>query len=244
MAEHYVCHGKSRSKGTIIHNGVDMSKFTQSYSTESVRKEFGIKPDQTLVGMIGRMDWWKGHEYFLEAMARAAKHIAGLRGIIIGAAGKDVISNLKINRQYFQKLKSLIKTLNLADSIILTEYRNDVPRLFAALDVLVHASSIPEPFGLAVIEGMAAGKPVVATAAGGVLEIIEDGVNGLLVPCKDSEAMARAILQIISNPDRAKQMGLAARRRVAEKFTVQHQVKAVEKLYDDMLAKPKRRKRF
>jgi len=105
----------------------------------------------------------------------------------------------------------------------------------SALDVVVHASSVPEPFGLVVIEGMAAAKPV-ATAAGGVLDIIEDGVNGLLVPCKDSKAMARAILQILSDRDKAEQMGLAARRRVTEKFTVQQQVTAVQKLYNSILA--------
>ena len=137
----------------------------------------------------------------------------------------------------------MVNSLGLSDKIIFTGSRNDVPRLVAAIDVVVHASSVPEPFGLVIIEGMAAGKPVVATGAGGVLDILEDGLNGLLVPCRDAEAMARAILQIISDPDRAKQMGMAARRCVAEKFTVQHQVMAVQKLYDDILADPKRRKR-
>ena len=67
------------------------------------------------------------------------------------------------------------------------------------------------------------------------MDIIEDGVNGLLVPCKDSKAMARVILQILSDRDKAKKMGLAARRRVTKKFTVQHQVTAVQKLYDSIL---------
>ena len=105
----------------------------------------------------------------------------------------------------------------------------------AALDVVVHASSQPEPFGLVVIEGMAAGKPVVATAAGGVLDIIQDGVNGLLVPCKDSKAMARAIIKILSDRDKAEQIGNAARQRIFEKFTVQHQVTSVQNLYDSIL---------
>jgi type III pantothenate kinase len=83
---------------------------------------------------------------------------------------------------------------------------------------------------------MASGKPVVATAAGGVLDIIKDGVNGLLVPCKDSKAMARAILQILSDRDKAENMGLAARRCVTEKFTIKQQVTAVQKLYDSILS--------
>ena len=128
-----------------------------------------------------------------------------------------------------------MNSLGLKEKAIFTGLRNDVPRLMAALDVVVHASSQPEPFGLVVIEGMAAGKPVVATAAGGVLDIIEDGVNGLLVPCKDSKAMARAIIKILSDRDKAEQIGNAARQRIFEKFTVRHQVTAVQNLYDSIL---------
>ena len=184
-----------------------------------MREEFGIKPNQSLVGIVGRIDWWKGHEYFLKAMARRNEHIPDLRGLIIGDLEKNVVA-IDRNQKYFNNLKLLVKSLGLADKIIFTGSGTDIPRLIAALDVVVHASSIPEPFGLVIIEAMASGKPVVATAAGGVLDIIEDGKNGILVPCKDAEAMAEAILRILSDQDRAKQMGTAARRRVAEKFTV------------------------
>jgi glycosyltransferase involved in cell wall biosynthesis len=110
-----------------------------------------------------------------------------------------------------------------------------VPRLMSALDVVVLSSSAPEPFGRVVIEGMAAGKPVVATAAGGVLDIIEDGLNGLLVPCKDSKAMAEAILQLLSDRGKAERMGLAARQRVAERFTVEHHVAKVQSVYESVM---------
>ena len=86
-----------------------------------------------------------------------------------------------------------------------------------------------------VIEGMAAGNPVVATAAGGVLDIIEHGVNGLLVPCKDAEAMAQAISWLLSNREEAEQIGRAARQRVVQKFTVSHHVAAVQSVYDAIL---------
>jgi len=229
------------TKGIIIHNGVDMSKFSQVYSTDSVRKDFGLESGQTLVGLIGRIDWWKGHEYFIEAMAMAVQKISGLRGLIIGPLEKNFSVNR--NRLYLKKLRTLIESLNLKDKIIFTGLRDDVPRLISALDVVVHASSRPEPFGLVVIEAMAAGKPVVATAAGGVLDIIKDGLNGLLVPCRDAESMATAILQLISNPQRAKQIGNAARQCVTDKFTVQQQVRAVQKLYDDVLVDHQRRKK-
>ena len=242
VAEHHTSKRKSRFKGTIIHNGIDMHKFARQYEydTISVREELGIKPDQFMVGIIGRIDWWKGHEYFIEAIAKASKQIPSLKGLIIGALEQNVVVDL--NRRYLEKLRSLVHALDLENKIIFMGARNDVPRIIASLDLVVHASSRPEPFGLVIIEGMAAGKPVVATAAGGVLDIVEDERNGLLVPCRNSDSMARAILQIISNPDRAKKMGMEAQRRVAEKFTVQHQVTAVQKLYDDILEDPHRRK--
>jgi len=106
----------------------------------------------------------------------------------------------------------------------------------SALDVVVLSSALPEPFGRTVIEGMAAGRPVIATAAGGVLDIIDDGVNGLLVPSKDSQAMAQAIMTVLSDPARAEQMGRAARQRVAERFAIHHHVAAVQKVYDGLVA--------
>ena len=232
VAEYHIVQGETRANGKIIHNGVNLSDYIQSYDTLQVRKEFDCMPDQMLVGLVARLDWWKGHEFFLEAMAEVVNKNHNIRGLIIGGLAELSYDS---SSRYLDRLHVMVKSLGLGEKIIFTGHRSDVPCLVAALDVVVHASSIPEPFGLTVIEGMAAGKPVVATAAGGVLDIFEDGVNGLLVPCKDSKAMAMAILQIISDKDKAKKMGLAARRRVTEKFTVQQQVTAVQKLYDSIL---------
>ena len=241
VAEYHIVQGETRANGKIIHNGVSMSDYVRSYDTLQVRKEFGCTSEQVLVGIVGRIDWWKGHEFFLEAMAEVVNKNHNIRGLIIGGLAELSYDS---SSRYLDRLYVMVKSLGLGEKIIFTGHRSDVPCLVAALEVVVHASSVPEPFGLAVIEGMAAGKPVVATAAGGVLDIIEDGVNGLLVPCKDSKAMAMAILQILSDRDKAEQMGLAARRRVTEKFTVQQQVTAVQKLYDSILGIAQRNKAF
>lgn len=238
IAKHHIDQGKSKTKGIIIHNGLDMKDFTRTYDTTLVRNELCSTLDEILIGLPGRIAWWKGHEYFLEAIAEVTKKISGLKGVIIGDVTKDSFGH---NQHYFNKLQSIVKSLNIEDKILFSGFCSDVPRVLAALDVVVHASSIPEPFGLVIIEGMAAGKPVVATGAGGVLDIIEDGVNGILVPCKDSKAMAKAILQIISDKGKAKQMSLAARQCVANKFTIQRQVTAVQELYDSMFAAPRHR---
>lgn len=230
VAKHLIAQGAPPTKGTVIHNAVDVDAFELVNDDTSVRKEFGWTAEDRVAGIIGRLDWWKGHEYFLGAMARVLQRIPHLKGLIVG---EPEITPL--GQEYFQKLQLLTKSLGLEDKVIFTGFRKDIPRLMSALDVVVLSSSSPEPFGRVVIEGMAAGKPVVATAAGGVLDIIENGVNGLLVPCKDSEALARAIFQILSDPELSRQMGQAARQRVKEKFTIQHHVAAIQQLYNMIL---------
>jgi glycosyltransferase involved in cell wall biosynthesis len=234
VAKFHTCQGIAKTKGKIIHNGVDIRKFNRNYGSDSVHKEFGIKPYQTLIGLIGRIDWWKGHEYFLKAMAIALKHNADLKGLIVG----DLEKRFSVNRNklYLEKLKSLVNSLDLKDKIIFTGFRNDIPRIISALNLVVHASTKPEPFGMVVIEAMAAGKPVVATAAGGVLDIIQDGINGLLVPRMNSDAMAKAILYITLNPDKATEIGIASRQRVCEKFVVEKQIMKLQEFYDDIFA--------
>jgi glycosyltransferase involved in cell wall biosynthesis len=230
VAEGYTAQGIPAPKGTVIHNGVDLSEFACTHDAALVRSEFGWTDNERVVGVIGRLDWWKGHEYFLEAVAQVAQQIPTIRGLIVGEP-----EYTPRNREYFRKLQSLTGSLGLEDKVTFTGFRSDVPRLMSALDVVVLSSSAPEPFGRVVIEGMAASKPVVATAAGGVLDIIEDGVSGLLVPCKNSKAMAQAILRCLSSRAEAERIGRAARQRVAHRFTVSHHVAAVQGVYDGIL---------
>jgi glycosyltransferase involved in cell wall biosynthesis len=236
VAENYIAQGIPPAKGVVIHNAVDVTEFTRTYDAAQVRGEFGWTAQERLVGVIGRLDWWKGHEYFLEAMAEVARQVPNVRGLAVGSP-----ENTPMNREYYRRLQSLTKSLGLEGKVIFTGFRDDVPRLMSALDVVVLSSAEPEPFGRVVIEGMAAGKPVVATAAGGVVDIIEDGVNGLLVPPRDSGAIAAAILEVLSDREKARQVGLAARRRVEEKFTVQHHAAAVQQMYDAILGAPRGR---
>ena len=232
VARYYIAKGEDTKIGKVIHNGIDFSAFAKTHNPLHIHSEFGCQPKQPLVGLIGRIDWWKGHDYFIEAIAEVAKQHRDVKALIIGGVEDRIASDR--NRQYLDKLHALVKSFQLEERIIFSGFRSDVPRIMSALDVVVHASSEPEPFGLVVIEGMAAGKPVVATAAGGVLDIIEDGVNGLLVPCKDSKAMAQAIIKILSDRDKAEQMGNAARQRILDNFTVEQQVTAVQKVYDSL----------
>ena len=119
----------------------------------------------------------------------------------------------------------------------------DIEQVLENLDIVVHASTISEPFGQVVVQGMAAGKPVVATAGGGVREIVENNVNGLLVQKNDSRAMSDAILQLLADPEKARCIGLEAQRTVARKFTIERTARAAEALFLDVLKATRQRRR-
>jgi glycosyltransferase involved in cell wall biosynthesis len=124
--------------------------------------------------------------------------------------------------------------LELESCVQFCGFVTNIAERIAALDLVVHASTISEPFGQVIIEGMAAGKAVIATRGGGVSEIVEDGVSGLLVPMKDPTALAQAMLLLLRDPVRRAQLGAAARQRVGDKFRIEYTAEKVLRLYQEL----------
>jgi glycosyltransferase involved in cell wall biosynthesis len=209
--------GKMFDSGTekkvkIVYNGTDLQKFNSSLSGDSVRKEFGIQPDGFVAGIVGRIVHWKGHKEFLLAARQILNNFPNAKFLIVGdtSFGKET---------YLHEIKNIAAKLDIQDSVIFTGFRKDIPEILSALDVLVNASTLPEPFGLTIIEAMASEKPVIATDGGGVPEIVVDGVTGKLVPMKDAQSLTAAMLHLIKRPDERKKMGLAAREKVKKYFS-------------------------
>ena len=182
------------------------------------------------VGIVGRITRWKGQHIFLEAAARVRERIPSARFSIIGAP-------LFGEAAYEAEIQKLTDDLKLRDAVEFTGHRPDVRELIANLDILVHASTIGEPFGQVVAEGMAAGKPVIATRGGGVPEIIDDGNTGILVPMGDAETLAEAIIWLANKPELREQMGKAARQRAEEYFNIQRTARGVQAVWDRVLSK-------
>ncbi len=157
------------------------------------------------VGMVGRLAPWKGQHVFIEAFARA-RPSGPDRAVVIGSAmfGED---------DYEQTLRELVAKLGLEDRVELAGFRSDVEAELADLDVLVHASVSPEPFGQVVVEGLAAGLAVVASDAGGPAEIIRPGVDGLLCPPGDVDALAEALDRLLGDAELRGALGAAGRAR-------------------------------
>ena len=232
VRKHYHKLGYPICKGMVIHNSIEPTEYLKQFDRESIRNEFSIKNDEILVGIIGRIEHWKGHEYFIEGIYQALKKIPNLKGLIVGELEKNYTPEK--NKLYLRKLLSLVSNKGLEKKIIFGGYRSDIPRVLAGLDVAVHASSKPEPFGLVIIEAMAAGKPVIATKDGGVKEIIHNNEHGHLVHCKDAGAIAEKIIKIVKNKKDSKILGLKAKIRVLKNFTTEIQAQKVEKLYDSI----------
>jgi glycosyltransferase involved in cell wall biosynthesis len=142
-----------------------------------------------------------------------------------------------VSQAFYQKLQGMVRELGLSEHVVFTGYRTDVPDLLALSDIVVHSSSEPEPFGRVIVEAMLAGKPVIATAAGGPLDIIEDQVTGLLAPIKDSAAMARALGQLLENKAEARAMGQRARESAQRRFSIKQHIAAIQGLYEEILCR-------
>jgi len=212
--------GSSRSsqKVCVVHNGVNLSEFSSNLEGERIRQEFSIHGEEKVVTIVGRMDEWKGHRFFLEAAQKVLTHLNGSRFLIVG---DGVLRN---------ELEALSKELGIANHVIFCGHRKDIPEILAGSNILVSAS-LAEHFGIVIIEAMAMAKPVVGTRAGGVPEIVIDGQTGILVEPASSEEMAGAILSLLADPEHARAMGVAGLERVRDCFSLQKNLRKIEKIY-------------
>ena len=233
VMRYHVARGEDANKGIVIHNGIDPGRFKQGAKACEDDETGPFGQGRPVVGLIARLDWWKGHEFFIEALGILKDQGIECQGVIVGGLAELHYARSK---SYFEGLKDQVRQLGLERNVAFLGHQEDVARWLARFDVVVHASSTPEPFGLTIIEALATSRPVVATAAGGVLDIIEDGVNGLLVPCRNGSAMARAIRYLLAHPVQARMMARQGRARVERFFTSSHQVAKLEGLYQQLLS--------
>lgn len=185
-----------------------------------------LETKNPIIGLVGRISPWKGQHIFINAAAEVVKLYPGAQFQMIGSAmfGEEA---------YEAEVKKLVTELGLDDNIVFAGFCEDVFDKINALDILVHASTTGEPFGQVVVEGMVAGKPVVATRGGGVLEIVVEGETGYLVPMDDASAMAEAVIKLLMNPGAAHRMGLRGRARVLQRFTIDITTHKIQDIYSE-----------
>lgn len=220
--------GVPPGKIRVIYPPVDLERFNPGVDARRQRKEFGVGAAQPCFGIFGTLLEWKGHHVFLEAARRVMDEVPNARAFVIGEAPER-------GRAYREELDRLVVRLGISDRVIFTGFREDVPELMQLLQVVVHASVTPEPFGRVIAEAMAMGKPVVATSAGGPLEIVEDGATGHLVGADEPEAMARAIIRLLTDPAGAERIGRRGHETVVARFSAEAHARMVEQVYAEVL---------
>lgn len=215
-------------KISIIYDAIDLDDFNDQLSCEYLRHEFDIHNGTKLFGIFGRIIEWKGIKEFVRAAALVIQSLPKTKAFIIGDCSDG-------EKEYFAEVKELIAHYDLEQQIILAGYRKDVPAFMGLMDVVVHASIKPEPFGMVLIEAMAMGKPVVATKGGGPLDIVVEKETGYLVEVGDSNQMAEVIITLLNSPVTVKTMGESGKQRVREVFAKERYAKQVERVYFDLL---------
>lgn len=194
-----------------IYNGIDTADPAPLPPGVNLRAEFGFAPDAFVFAMVGHLVPWKKHALFLDAAALIRHRVPSARFLVVG---DDLFGD---HPGYRVDLEALATRLGIRQYVVFAGYRDDVPAVLRSVDAVIHPPS-REPFGRAVAEAMAAGRPVVAVDACGPRELVRPGQDGLLVPHDDPYAMADAAVALAHDPARARAMGASARQRIAQDF--------------------------
>lgn len=205
-----------------------------SLNPGEAKKRFDFDPARPLVGIVGRLQRWKGMHVFVAAVAEVLKKHPDCQAVIVG--GKH-----DLEPDYADELDRVIASSGLTNRIRMAGPQRDAAEWMQAMDIFVHASD-HEPFGIVIIEAMALGKAVIATREGGPSEIIHPDIDGQLTPWNDAHALARAILRYLDDPAFALRCAAAARQRALD-FTVPMYVRRLRKALDELLADAKSTRR-
>lgn len=207
-------------KITVVHNGIDVDRFERASVAES--------NSRIVIGTVGHLAPIKGHDVFLRAAALIAESRNDVQFVVVG---EDKSAGM-VHRK---SLENLVAELRLQEIVTVAGWRDDMPAVLKSLTLFVSAAR-SEPFGLAIVEAMAAGLPIVAAASEGALEILEDGHSGKLVPVGDHEALAQAINSLLDDPRERSRLAHNAQLAARDRFSLKRMATDTERVYREALA--------
>lgn len=206
--------GIPEEKVTLVPNGVDVGTFNMRGNGRHFREHLGLSPDTRLVGFVGRMNWEKGPDMFIQAAAHIHQYLPDVHFVVVGGGPMR------------EELEDQVRRASLEDNFHLPGVWANMKEVYVALDVLVQTSRV-EGMPLTLLEGMASGLPVVAMNVGGVAEIIEVGTTGYLSAVGDWLGLGDAIIRLLEDPELRKAMGVKGRARVEQYFNLNRQVETI-----------------
>lgn len=211
-----------RSKVELIYNGIDIPNQPSETTREQARKELGLSEEHFVIGTVSRLEEQKGHNYLIDAVKKLKDSIPNLKVLIVGSGTLEL------------HLKKRVEDEGLKDYIDFLGPRRNIPDLLRSFDVFVFPS-LWEGLPVALLEALACSLPAIVTPVGGVGEIIEDGINGIFVPPRDSDSLEKAVLALYNDRELRGRLGNEGQRTVFERFNAALMVKKLESLYREVI---------
>ena len=222
LVQHY---GLTEDKIQTIYNGVDLSRYSHEKQPDlALKSKLGFEVNTRVVGIIGRFVYQKGHSTFLEAASIIAKSWPDVRFLLVGDGPlkPDIVKRSE--------------DLKLSGQTVMTGERNDIPELLSIMDIVIQPS-IVEGLPRVIIEAMAMAKPIVASDIDGIREEIDHEKTGILVPSKNPNALAEAIMMLLKDETKARDLGRAARKTADQRFNLNRQLALYEEMYLELLSR-------
>ena len=210
-----------------IYNGIDPEKVIVKKPLNEIRQQHDVQMSDVVVGVVGNIRGWKGQETIIKSVNLIKDSFPNIKCLIVGDTSSDSVD-------YLEHLKNLIKEYGIESNIIFTGYQSNVADYMNAMDIVVHTSVLPEPFGRVLIEAMALSKPLIGSKAGAVPEIIDDGVTGLMFTPGDEQDLAKKLQTMLGDMDKAKKMGEKGSERLAKEFHIKHNIRKTQELYHSL----------
>lgn len=219
--------GLEPSQLQLVFDGIDPERVeSTSPAPDAALEALGIPPGSRVLGIVGNVKRWKGQMVVAQAMAHLNARYPDLRCLLVGAVADDA---------YFSEIAQFCAAAGISEVVRFVGFHPSPPALMARMEIVLHSSIQPEPFGIVLLEAMALGRPVIATRAGGPIDIIVDGESGLLVAPGEASELAAAIERLLDNDAERKRMGEAGRERVHAYFTAKANVDRLQAIYDKLL---------
>lgn len=214
--------GLPPEKCTVVPEGLDLELFHVRPPSQAIRSELGLTGSEPVITLVGGLIDWKGQDVLLDAAPEILARFPDARILLVGSAyGKD--------KQFADMISRRAAAPALRGRVHMLGARQDIPDILSMSSVVLHASTKPEPFGRTFLEGMAMGRPTIASAEGGPLDVIEDGVDGLLIEPRNPAVLAAAVTRLLSDQDCAVRLGENAARK-ARQYSIEHHTRAISEV--------------
>jgi len=226
--------GFDEEKITTVHHGIDTEKFKPGISPDNPYAKMEFFAGKKVIFHPARMSFAKGSDYAVKAFAEVQKLFPDT--VLVMAGTKKTVDWGGVQQKEVQEIMKLVEEYGLSDKVYVQFFNwQEIHWMYEIADICIYPSSFEEPFGLVMLEAMASGKPIVVTNSGGMPEVVQDGVNGFVIPKRDADALARKLSLLLHDAELRRRMGESGRKIAEERFTVKVMTDNTEKVYQKLL---------